>query len=116
MQPHAVLDPDSRNLYKTSKKLVRAGAQQQRVVQFSAGQPDAHQHRPRGQRQASGGPGKGARRKLTVAELPSYGDKHRRTPREAVPHEGGLLQGFSPWIEVSFFTWRVRSLTLSVSP
>lgn len=50
-----------------------------------------------------------ARRKLRVEELPSYGDKHRRTPREGVPHDGGLLQGFSPWIEVSFFSWRVRS-------
>lgn len=82
----------------------------QPVVQFSAGQP-GHEQAQTGRRSAAVGKG---RRKLSVAELPSYGDKHRRTPRESVPHDGSLLAGFSSWIEVSFFSWRVRICVHSV--
>lgn len=90
-----------------------AGGSQAQVVQFSAGQTqlDNPVHaRLQSQKHAAGRAVSGGRRKLTVEELPAFGDKHRRTPREGVPHDGGLLESFSPWIEVSFFSWRVCNM------
>lgn len=43
----------------------------------------------------------------SLAHLPDYGAKRRKQSRESLPHCSLMFVGFSPWLEVSFFTLKV---------
>lgn len=49
----------------------------------------------------------------SVANLPEYGAKRRKQSRESLQHDDLPFQGFTSWLEVSFFTLKVRQTPVS---